>query len=88
MAERRFDEALIKTQLLLNEYPDEILYNGLLAEIYREKGDNEKALEVYNKLLERNPDNLIFNFLFVIFLLQKKVIMICFTFLNTVILKC
>ena len=32
-------------------------YNGLLAEIYRGKGENEKALEVYNQLLERNPDN-------------------------------
>jgi tetratricopeptide (TPR) repeat protein len=27
----KFDEALVKTKLLLNEYPDEILYNGLLA---------------------------------------------------------
>jgi len=57
MAENKFDDALTKTSSLLNQYPDEILYNGLLADIYRGKGDNKKALEVYNELLERNPDN-------------------------------
>ena len=33
------------------------LYNGLLAEIYKEKVRKTKALEVYDKLIERNPDN-------------------------------
>ena len=41
----------------MKEFPDEILYNGLLADIYKFKGENQKALEVYNDLLERNPDN-------------------------------
>jgi Tfp pilus assembly protein PilF len=40
--------------LLLNS-PDEIQYNGLLAEIYRNRGEKEKAMDVYNKLLEKNP---------------------------------
>ncbi len=53
----RYNEALEKALLLLKEYPDEILFNGLLAEIYSGKGEPEKAMEVYNRLLERNPDN-------------------------------
>jgi tetratricopeptide (TPR) repeat protein len=56
MAER-YDEALEKCNILLKEYPDNVLYNGLLAEIYRGKGENDKAREVYRQLLERNPDD-------------------------------
>jgi tetratricopeptide (TPR) repeat protein len=52
-----YDKALEKIMLLLKQYPDEILYNGLLAEIYRGKGEKEKAMEVYNQLIQRNPDN-------------------------------
>ncbi len=53
----RFDEALEKCSVLLKEYPDNVLYNGLLAEIYRGKGNNEKAREVYRQLLDRNPND-------------------------------
>jgi predicted Zn-dependent protease len=53
----RYDEALEKADVLLKEDPDNVLYNGLQAEIYRGKGNNEKAREVYRVLLERNPDN-------------------------------
>src|SRR5665811_539308 len=52
LAEGKYDEAMSKILSLLKEYPDEILYNGLLAEIYRGKGENQKAHDVYNKLLE------------------------------------
>ncbi len=51
------EEALNLTEKLLKDYPDEILYNGLLAEIYRKQGENEKAMGVYNMLIERNPEN-------------------------------
>ena len=53
----KYDEAMIKTLSLLKDNPDEILFNGLLAEIYRHQGDKKKARDVYNRLLERNPDN-------------------------------
>jgi len=46
-----------RTLSLLKEYPDEIQYNGILADVYRGKGENQKAFDVYNKLLERNPDD-------------------------------
>ncbi len=57
MAENKYDEAMQKTQSLLKEYPDDIQYNGILADIYRGKGENQMAYDVYNKLLDRNPDD-------------------------------
>jgi len=53
----RYEEALVKANLLLKINPDEIVYNGLLAEIYQGMKEPEKAMEVYKKLMERNPDN-------------------------------
>ncbi|TAL62800.1 MAG: tetratricopeptide repeat protein, partial [Bacteroidetes bacterium] len=87
MNEEKFDEALVKAQLLLREYPDEILYNGLLAEIYRGMGENEKALEVYNLLLERNPDNAQIQLSLCDFLIEEKSYNELFMLLNTVILN-
>jgi len=54
---KRFDEAQDKTEMLLKQDPDQILYNDLLAEIYRARGDQQKALDVYKQLTDRNPDN-------------------------------
>ena len=87
MAEGKFDDALAKTESLLKEYPDEILYNGILADIYKGKGDNEKALEVYNKLLEKYPDNPQVQLALCDFLITEKNYNDLFTFLNTVILN-
>lgn len=53
----KYSEAENKALELLREYPDEILYNGLLAEIYSARGEPEKAMEVYRGLMERNPGN-------------------------------
>jgi len=50
-------EAEIIALKLIAETPDEILYNGLLAEIYREAGEKEKAIAMYEKLVEKNPGN-------------------------------
>ena len=53
----KFDDAEKKIRLLLEQKPDEILYNGLLAEIYRGQGNKEAAVDVYNSLIENHPDN-------------------------------
>ena len=87
MAAGKFDDAVIKTQLLLQENPDEILYNGLMAEIYKGKGEKEKALEVYDKLIERNPDNPQIQLSLCDFLLSEKKYDELFSILNTVILN-
>lgn len=57
MGEGKFNEALGKAKLLTVKYPDEIIYSGLLAEIYRNMGDSEKAMSIYDDLLNRDPDN-------------------------------
>lgn len=87
MAEGKYDEAKKKTLLLLNESPDEIIYNGLLADIYREKGDSQEALNVYNKLLERNPDNPQVQLSLCDFLVKEKKYSDLFNFLNNVIMN-
>jgi tetratricopeptide (TPR) repeat protein len=87
MSAEKFDEALSKTQLLLKEFPDERLYNGLLAEIYRGKGDNEKALEVYKNLMEKNPDDPQTQLSICDFLLTLKDYDNLFELLNTLILN-
>jgi tetratricopeptide (TPR) repeat protein len=57
MAEGRYKEALGKVQLLLAQDADDIVYNGYLAAIYRHQGDTQKAKDVYDQLIKRNPDN-------------------------------
>jgi predicted Zn-dependent protease len=87
MASGKFDEALIKIETLLKTSPDEILYNGLLADIYRGKGDNEKAMDVYSKLMERNPDNPQIQLSLCDFLITDKNYTDLFSLLNNVILN-
>ena len=87
MAEGKYDDALVKTFSLLKEYPDEVLFNGLLADIYQSKGDSEKALEVYNQLLERNPDNPQIQLSLSDLLMAEKKYDDLFLLLNTIILN-
>jgi len=87
MSAKKYDEALVKAQLLLKEYPDELLYNGLLAEIYKGNGQNEKAMEVYDQLMERNPGNPQTQLSLCDFLITEKRYDELFLLLNTVILN-
>jgi len=85
IAEKKYDEAQIKTLSLLKEYPEEILYYGLLADIYRGKGDNKSALDLYNKLLEKNPDDPHTQLAMCEFLISEKAYNELFTFLTNVL---
>jgi tetratricopeptide (TPR) repeat protein len=87
MWSEKWDEALEKAQTLLKEYPDEILYNGLLAEIYRGRGETEKAMEIYSKLVERNPDNPEVQLAICDFLVEQKNYEELILLLNRVILN-
>jgi tetratricopeptide (TPR) repeat protein len=87
MSSGKYEEALVKVKLLLKGNPDEILYNGLLAEIYKGKGENEKAREVYKQLIERNPDNPQTQLSLCDFLVTVKSYDELFLLLNTVILN-
>ncbi|HLN55776.1 MAG TPA: tetratricopeptide repeat protein [Bacteroidales bacterium] len=53
----KYDDARLKIEELLKEKPEDIVYNGLLAEIYSGKGDKEKALQIYEKLFKISPDD-------------------------------
>jgi predicted Zn-dependent protease len=85
IAEGKYDDAMVKITALLKEYPDEVLFNGLLADVYRGKGDNKNAMLVYNQLLERNPDNPQVQLSFIDFLLAEKSYNDLFILLNTVV---
>lgn len=87
MSSGRFEEALVKARKMLEQKPDELLYNGLLAEIYRGKGDKKEALDVYNSLIERNPDNAATQLSLCDFLITEKSYDELFVFLSTVILN-
>lgn len=87
MSSGDFDGALVKADLLIKEYPEELLYKGLLAEIYVGKGENEKALDVYIQLIERDPDNPQVQMSFCDFLINEKSYDELFLLLNTIILN-
>lgn len=83
----KWDEALEKARLLIEIKPDEVLYNGLLAEIYRGKGEPGKAGEVYERLIERNPDNPQIQLAICDFLLEENMYDDLIGMLNTVIIN-
>ncbi len=83
----RFDEALSKTKNIIESFPAEVEYYALMAEVYREKGDGIKAQEVYQKLLDENPDNPQIQISVCDFLLTEKKYDDLFIMLNPVILN-
>ncbi len=87
MRSGKSNEALSLTEKLLKDYPDEILYNGLLAEIYRQKGENTKAMEVYNMLMERNPESPETQLALCDFLINEKKYDELLQLINTVIIN-
>jgi len=82
-----YDEALEKIKMLLKIYPDEILYNGLLAEIYRGQGKNNMAMDVYNKMIENYPEDPQTQLSLCDFLINQKSYNELFIILNKVILN-
>jgi Tfp pilus assembly protein PilF len=87
MSEEKYDDAMTKIFLLLKSNPEEIRYNGILADIYRGKGENQKALDVYSKLLESDPDNPQVQLSLCDFLLTERNYVDLFTLLNKIILN-
>jgi len=87
MAAKNYEEALVKANLLIVQYPDELLYSRILAEIYREKGDQVKALEVYEKLIGKKPDDAQLQLSFCDYLITQKTYSALIGILNTVILN-
>jgi predicted Zn-dependent protease len=85
--DKKFEEAKSKVNELLLQDPDQIVYNGLLAEIYQNDGKSEEALAVYSHLLERNPDDPVIQMKLCDFLLKEKEYDELFAVINTLILN-
>ncbi len=87
MAEEKFDDALKKAKLLVQLQPDNIAYNGILAEVYSAIGDNKEARAVYDDLLEKNPDDPQTQLALCSFLIASKNYNDLFLYLNDVMLN-
>lgn len=57
LKENMLPEAVAEIEKLIQEYPDNPNYYGVLAEMYEVNDEPEKAVEAYNRLLEIDPGN-------------------------------
>jgi len=53
----QIDNAILEIENLIKDQPNNAAYYGLLAELYEEKGETEKSLALYKKVLEIDPTN-------------------------------
>lgn len=53
----KFNEAVTEVEKLIEAYPGEVEYILMEAELYRAKKMKEKAIELYKKVLDIEPDN-------------------------------
>jgi tetratricopeptide (TPR) repeat protein len=53
----KIDKAAFELQKLISAFPKEVQYYGMLAELYLANNMNDKALEIFNKIKEIDPDN-------------------------------
>ncbi len=51
------ESAAAEVQKLIDTYPDEIHYKGLLADLYLANEMPEKAFAIYQQILEKDPNN-------------------------------
>lgn len=51
-----FEKAFLEVQKLINHFPDELRYQGILAELYARLGMDKQAIETYQKILKADPD--------------------------------
>ncbi len=54
----KYKEAAERTSELVELYPDESRYRALLADIYFEDGNREKSDSIYSEVIEKNPDDI------------------------------
>lgn len=84
MSASKYEEAGVKMKELLKQNPDDILYNGLMAEILSSKGDKAGALQIYEKLRQVNPSDPQVQLSFAEFLAGEKSYDELFSLLNTI----
>ncbi|HAX93980.1 MAG TPA: hypothetical protein DCY25_08580 [Bacteroidales bacterium] len=87
VAEGKYSEAHAEIGQLLETDPDNIVYNGYRAGIFRQEGSPEKAREVYNKLVERNPGNPAIQLSLCEFMIEQKNFEELFDLISVVLLN-
>lgn len=87
MMDRQFREARAKVNELIKQDPEEILYRGILAEIYRNEGRIDDATEVYRELMLEKPDDPQTQLSLCEFMIEQKDFKELLTLINTVILN-
>lgn len=87
IATGNFSEAKEKAEELLSQKPDNVMYNGLYAEVLSDANENDKALEVYDKLLKSNPTDPNVQLSLANFLVKQKKYDDLFGLLNTIVLN-
>lgn len=65
-------EAAKRTQKLAEERPSEIKYKALLADIFYEEGQKEKSDSIYNEIINKDPENIENQLLYLMNLVFKK----------------
>jgi predicted Zn-dependent protease len=55
---KKLDEAEIRVRNVLKDNPDNLIYNGILAEIYKNRGDRKRAELTYQRLMSIDSLNL------------------------------
>ncbi|HLN20760.1 MAG TPA: tetratricopeptide repeat protein [Bacteroidales bacterium] len=87
MASGKYNEARVKLNLLLAQNPDELLYNGLMAEIYRSEGNKDQFIATYSKMLEKNPGQGEVQLTLAEFLAEEKIYDQLFSMLNAIVMN-
>jgi tetratricopeptide (TPR) repeat protein len=77
-------EAAKRTEKLIQQQPSETRYRALLADIYYEGGQKEKSDSIYKEIIEKDPDNIESQLLYLMNLVYKKEYSGISGFLNTV----
>ncbi len=80
----KMEEAARRTEKLINQQPTETRYKALLADIYFEDGKKEKSDSIYREIIEKDPDNIESQMLYLMNLVYKKEYSDISGFLNTV----
>jgi Tfp pilus assembly protein PilF len=86
MNEKKLDEAKDKVMNILKDNPDNTMFNGILAEIYRKKGDRYNAEAVYQKIINIDSTNIQIVLSLVDFLLEGKEYEDFFKFINDLVI--
>jgi tetratricopeptide (TPR) repeat protein len=83
---KRLDDAQEKVNRVLKDSPDNILFNGILAEIYKSKGDRKNAELIYEKLMNIDSTNIQTIVSLTDFLLEGKEYDDCLKLINHIII--